>query len=135
MNEIDRCVQTIPPINAPVPMPKLNIPEKIDIATEVCDCGVSVMISDCMATLNAVADIPISAQTVMVIGMLEATGLRRNTPAINPASVRLMNLNLYFGKYLENSILPMIPAKPKSINVVVIWFSDIFPICWRNGSM
>ena len=55
MNEIDRCVQTISPIKAPVPMPKLNIPEKIDIATEVWAAGVSVMISDCIATLNAVA--------------------------------------------------------------------------------
>ena len=95
MNEIDRCVQTIPPIKAPVPMPKLNIPEKIDIATEVCDCGVSVMISDCIATLNAVADIPIIVQTAIVTGTLNAEGSRSATPPINPSSVTLMNLNLY----------------------------------------
>ena len=135
MNEIDRCVQTIPPIKAPVPMPKLNIPEKIDIATEVCDCGVAVMISDCIATLNAVADIPIIVQTAIVTGTLNAEGSRSTTPPINPSSVTLMNLNLYLGKYFENNILPMIPAQPKSIKVSVIWFSVIFPTCWRNGSM
>ena len=113
MNEIDRCVQTIPPIKAPVPMPKLNIPEKIDIATEVCECGVSVMISDCIATLNAVADIPIIVQTAIVTGTLNAEGSRSTTPPINPSSVTLMNLNLYLGKYFENNILPMIPAFPK----------------------
>lgn len=129
MNEIDRCVQTIPPIKAPVPMPKLNIPEKIDIATEVCDCGVSVMISDCIATLNAVADIPIIVQTAIVTGTLNAEGSRSTTPPINPSSVTLMNLNLYLGKYFENNILPMIPAPPKSIKVSVIWFSVIFPTC------
>ena len=30
---IDRCVETMPPKNVPLPMPKLNIPEKSDIAT------------------------------------------------------------------------------------------------------
>ena len=101
MNEIDRCEQTKPPIKAPVPMPKLNIPEKIDIATEVWAAGVSVMISDCIATLNAVADIPIIVQTAIVTGTLNAEGSRSTTPPINPISVTLMNLNLYLGKFRE----------------------------------
>lgn len=79
MKEIDICVQTAPPISAPVPMPKLNIPENIDIATEVCAGGVPEMISDCMDTLKAVADIPRSTQRTMTAGALNESGPSAST--------------------------------------------------------
>ena len=78
-------------------MPKLNIPEKIDIATEDCDCGESVMISDCIATLNAVADNPHKAQIIIVAGTLKETGHSSKTPAISPTIEMLMNRKRVLG--------------------------------------
>ena len=55
---IERCVHTCPPMKAPVPMPKLKMPEKMDMATDVDSCVVWLMISDCIEILNAVLTIP-----------------------------------------------------------------------------
>ena len=48
---MEECEQTNPPAKAPHPMPRLNMPENIDIDTAVASGGDKLMISDCMDTL------------------------------------------------------------------------------------
>lgn len=74
MYEIEAYVQTSPPKNVPQPIPRLNIPENIAIETDVPAAGEQFMISDCMATLNAVTDIPQSEQSRVTAYMQDDSG-------------------------------------------------------------
>ena len=58
--------QTRPPIKLPAPIPKLKIPEKIDIATEEDCSSVQRMVSDWNDTLNTSTVIPQTAQTAKI---------------------------------------------------------------------
>lgn len=63
----ERCVLTIPPNRLPVAMPRLKIPEKIDIATAVPFSGVLRITSAWQVTLNAVPAIPHTAHSARSI--------------------------------------------------------------------
>ena len=68
-------------MKAPVPMPKLKMPEKMLIATAVPSCGANFMISSCIATLNAVPANPHRASTAKVTSMLKEAGNTRKIHA------------------------------------------------------
>ena len=71
-----------PPIKDPRPIPKLKMPEKMDIATEELSFPCK-MISDCAATLNAVDVHPQHAHTISnVINVMEDGFSKNNTIAI-----------------------------------------------------
>lgn len=71
-----------PPIKEPNPIPRLKMPEKIDIATEELSFPCN-MISDCAATLNAVDVHPQHAHTMSsVIRVIEDGFNKNNTIAI-----------------------------------------------------
>ena len=55
-------------------MPKLNMPEKMLIATDVPSCGAMLIISSCMPTLNAVPITPHTDSTAIVATTLPDTG-------------------------------------------------------------
>ena len=68
------CRHTMPPMKAPVPMPKLKMPEKMLMATDVPSGGAILIISLCIAMLKAVPTTPHSASNSNVTGMLPDTG-------------------------------------------------------------
>lgn len=55
-------------------MPKLKIPEKIDMATEVDSCVVLLIISDCMEMLKAVLAMPHKINSEMMAVLLKDMG-------------------------------------------------------------
>ena len=65
---MERCVQAAPPTHVPHPMPKLNMPEKMDMDTAVASCGECAIISLCKDTLNAVATMPHRAHSDTTAG-------------------------------------------------------------------
>ena len=82
--ESERWVVTAPPASAPVPMPRLKIPEYMDIATADSSSEEAAMTSDCIAILYAVTEIPQTAQTAMVRMWLCANGSRSTSAAMSP---------------------------------------------------
>lgn len=82
MYEIPNRLTVCPPINEPKPIPKLNIPEKIDIATALLSLP-WIITSDCAATLNALEVHPQQAHTInKVINVIEHGFNKTNTSAI-----------------------------------------------------
>lgn len=95
MYEIEIWSHTYPPISAPEPIPRLKMPEKIDIETAVVPAGETLIISDCIDTLYAVCVIPHTMQRQMVAGMYADAGSRSNRAVAQPASVQFIKLNLF----------------------------------------
>ena len=58
-----------PPIKDPNPIPRLKMPEKIDIATELVFSFVVSIVSDWQATLNAVELVPHTIHVETVVGL------------------------------------------------------------------
>ena len=78
-----------PPIKDPNPIPRLKIPEKIDIATEFVFSLVANIVSDWQATLNAVIHINNS------VIMDAALGFNKNKTSVRENSEAKMNLFLF----------------------------------------
>lgn len=94
--EIDILSHTYPPIKAPEPIPRLNIPENIDIDTAVVPSGETLIISDCIDTLYAVCVIPHITQRTMVTGILADAGSKSISAAAQHASTMFIKRNLSF---------------------------------------
>ena len=91
MPAIEMWVHTSPPMRAPLPMPRLKMPEKIDIATDVAAGGAMLMISDCIATLNAVTAAPHSTNVATTIVALHEAGHKRARQRATMVSVTVRN--------------------------------------------
>lgn len=97
------------PIKDPNPIPRLKMPEKIDIATELVFSFVASIVSDWQATLNAVELVP-------------------HTIHIKENSEIKMNLFLFLLKFEDNILLPILATSNKeSTNVIVVL--DKFASC------
>ena len=63
---------TKPPIYAPHPIPRLNIPENIDIAIDVAYLGAKRIVLSWKAMLNAVAIAPQKIHTNIIVNIQKA---------------------------------------------------------------
>ena len=89
---IERCVHTYPPMKAPVPMPRLKMPEKMDMATDVDSCVVWLMISDCIEILNAVLTIPQGTSKPMTAAVLNERGSSSSMQLVSSRKMVVLNL-------------------------------------------
>ena len=81
-----------PPIKDPNPIPKLKMPEKIDIATELVFSSVANIVSDWQATLNAVELIPHIIQIRISVIILIVHGFNKNKTRLKQHSEVKINL-------------------------------------------
>ena len=84
-----------PPIKDPNPIPRLKIPEKIDIATEFVFSLVANIVSDWQATLNAVELVPHTIHINNSVIMDAALGFNKNKTRVRENSEAKMNLFLF----------------------------------------
>lgn len=79
-------------MKAPVPMPKLKMPEKMDMATDVDSCVVWLMISDCIEILNAVLAIPQRTSKPMTAVALNERGSSNSMQLVSSRKMVVLNL-------------------------------------------
>ena len=84
-----------PPIKDPNPIPRLKMPEKIDIATELVFSFVANIVSDWQATLNAVELVPHTIHINNSVIMDAALGFNKNKTSVRENSETKMNLFLF----------------------------------------
>ena len=125
---------TLPPMNDPVPMPRLKIPEKNAIATDPAAPACK-MISDCAATLNAVDVNPQYAHTHNNEIKDTVDGFNSNNTIAILSVMRRKNPTLFLEQNFENRTLPRIPATPNIDKDSVIHVSDSFAMEDMNGSI
>ena len=101
-------------------MPRLNKPEKIDIATADESAGVYLMSSAWNATLKAVAQQPHSAQTARTAASDAAAGPMSSRASGTPESVIARNGKRCPSNRRPNSQLPSRPEQPNAVSVMVM---------------
>ena len=84
-----------PPIKDPNPIPRLKMPEKIDIATELVFSSVANIVSDWQATLNAVELVHHTIHINKSVMMDTALGFNKNKTSVRENSETKMNLFLF----------------------------------------
>ena len=77
-------MQTVPPSQVPQPIPRLKMPEKMDMATAEAASEEAFMVSDWKATLKAVAQMPQSTHRAITAQELTLAGDKSRSESVMP---------------------------------------------------
>ena len=92
--DIDTYVHTSPPTQVPTLIPRLYIPEYMDIATVDPSAEAAFIVSAWNVTLNAVIAMPHKAHTIIDVMNKAEAAIRRSCAAAIPISMHFINTNL-----------------------------------------